>query len=68
MAEFDIYEYKLGNLLELEPLFGQLDKENVVLQVVEKHRTSTVFEVSYFGISLGRAIYDAAGGWEWELM
>lgn len=56
---------KMGNVVELEPLLGHLSQENVVLQVTEVHRTSTVFEVSYFGVVLGIATYDAAGGWSW---
>ena len=67
MTDIDIYSLKVGNVLELEPLFGLMDKENIVLQVTEKHRTSVVFEASYFGVALGTATYDAAGGWTWTL-
>lgn len=66
MTEEEFYALKMGNILELEPLCESLGKENVVLQVVEEGKTNIVFEVTYFGVLLGIAIYDILGGWSWE--
>ena len=62
----DITSFKLGNLVELEPLCEMLDKDNVVLQVVERKKVTTVFLVTYLGVAIGTATYDAIGNWEWE--
>jgi len=66
MSTVDPCSLKVGNLIEVEPLFENLDSERIVLQVVKKTKTGVVFEATYFGVVLGTAVYDAVGGWTWE--
>lgn len=67
VKEVDIQSFKMGNVVELEPLLAGLDQENVLLQVMEIKKTSVTFMVTYFGVLLGTAVRDAAGGWQWVL-
>lgn len=64
--EVDIYAFKMGLVLDAGPLCEGMSPENVKMTVVERRRTSTVFDVTLFGVLLGQVVYDVLGGWEWQ--
>jgi len=61
---------KIGDLVEVDPIFPALSNENVVMRTAERPGSigdTVVFVVTYFGITIGR--WEAtknAGGVSWK--